>query len=66
MRIFYILISFIFCSCSITEKREDGFFPNSGLDEDAQDRSNTKYNLLDSNDGSQDPNINTTVFKQKF
>lgn len=58
-----LLIPFIICSCaSVNTNDRYGFFP-SGMSEDAQDRPyNTKYNLMDSTDGKQDPNANLKVW----
>lgn len=55
---------FIICSCtSINTNDRYGFFPGGGMSEDAQDRPyNTKYNLMDSTDGKQDPNANVKVW----
>lgn len=54
----------VLCSCASVQVDNDryGFFPTPGMQEDAQDRINTKYNLLDSSDGSKDPNANIKVW----
>ena len=66
MKAAIILISFLFCSCASYKQSDEGFFPAPGMDSDSQDRYNTKYNLLDSSDGSEDPNAQINIFKQKF
>ena len=53
-RCLLLLIPLALSSCATTEDRH-GFFP-AGMSEDAQDRNNTKYNLMDIPDGRQDPN----------
>ena len=43
----------VLCSCTtVKETNNYGFFPKPGMDEDSQDRNNTKYNIMDSSDGS--------------
>lgn len=51
-------------SCANVRVESDryGFFPNPGMSEDAQDRTNTKYNLMDSSDGRRDPNGDLKVW----
>jgi len=36
--------------------------PPPGLDADAQDRYNTKYNMMDSSDGSSDPTAEVKIW----
>jgi len=57
-------IPLVLCSCSTTRVENDryGFFPKPGMSEDSQDRTNTKYNLMDSPDGRRDPNANIKVW----
>jgi len=53
----------VLCSCTtVKETNNYGFFPKPGMDEDSQDRNNTKYNIMDSSDGSRDPNANIKVW----
>jgi hypothetical protein len=49
-----LLIPLALCSCATTADRH-GFFP-TGMSDEGQGRNNTKYNLMDSPDGRQDPN----------
>lgn len=66
---FYILMlmSLVLCSCTtVNETNNYGFLPKPGMNEDAQDRNNTKYNLMDSADGSQDPNAYIKVWGAKY
>lgn len=58
-----VLIPLIFSSCAnVKEDNRYGFFPGPGMSEDAQDFPNTKYNMMDSTDGSQDPSANIKVW----
>lgn len=57
MNMLVLLVPLMLSSCaSVNNSNRHGFFPNPGMHEDAQDRTNTKYNLMDSTDGKQDPN----------
>lgn len=62
MKLFVLFIPVIVCSCSTVQvdnsSNKYGFYPKPGMNEDAQDRNNTKYNLMDSSDGRQDPTAN--------
>jgi hypothetical protein len=60
-RYLLLLVPLVLSSCATTNDRY-GFFPGAGMDEDSQDRHNTKYNLMDSPDGRQDPNANVRVW----
>ena len=65
MKYFVMLpLTLILCSCSSVSVNNDryGFFPGPGMNEDSQDRNNTKYNLMDSPDGRQDPNAKINVW----
>jgi hypothetical protein len=57
----WILMTFFFIGCSNTNYRN---IPD-GMCEDSQNYS-TKYNLMDSPDGSQDPNINAKILSREF
>lgn len=62
-----LLIPLIICSCTtVNEHNNYGFFPAPGMDEDSQDRHNTKYNMMDSPDGSQDPNAHVKIWGTKY
>ena len=66
MKLIVLLVPVIFCSCSTVQvdssNSKYGFYPKPGMNEDAQDRTNTKYNLMDSSDGSKDPTANIKVW----
>lgn len=66
MRLLVFLIPIIFCSCSSVQVNNSnskyGFYPSPGMSEDAQDRYDTKYNIMDSSDGSKDPNAKVKVW----
>ena len=67
MKIILLGLPFILCSCAnINEHNNYGFSPGPGMSEDAQDRNNTKYNLMDSTDGQNDPNAHIDIWKTKF
>lgn len=69
MRLILTCLPLVLGSCTSIKVENDryGFFPKPGMSEDAQDRYyNSKYNLMDSSDGSGDPNAQLEVFKQKF
>lgn len=55
-------------ACSTIQVDDDryGFFPNPGMHEDGQDRNNTKYNLMDSPDGRQDPTAKIKVWRATY
>lgn len=55
-------------SCSTVTVKNDryGFIPGPGMSEDGQDRYNTKYNLMDSPDGSKDPTANLKVWEANY
>lgn len=56
-----VFIPFCVSACATNDKH--GFFPGPGMSEDAQDRQyNTKYNLMDSPDGRQNPNADVRVW----
>jgi hypothetical protein len=58
----WVFLAFILMGCSTTSqvRKEQGWFP-SGMAEDAQDYP-TKYNMMDSPDGSRNPNIQDNIF----
>jgi len=63
-----IITALLLSSCannSLNENNKYGFTVGPGMQEDAQDM-NSKYNLMDSSDGKQDPNINSVFWKTKF
>ena len=64
--LFWILIVFFMISCANVDKVQgkEGWFP-VGMDEDSQDFYNTKYNMMDTSDGSRG-NSDMKIFKQKF
>ena len=64
----FILLPIFLCSCSSVNVNNDryGFFPGPGMNEDSQDRNNTKYNLMDSPDGSKDPNAKINVWGANY
>jgi len=57
----WILMTFFFVGCANVSYKT---IPD-GMSEDAQDYP-TKYNLMDSPDGSQDPNINAKILSREF
>lgn len=64
---YLVLSSLALCSCSTTKDSGSyGFFLHPGMDEDAQDRNNTKYNLMDSSDGMKDPTANLKIWGTKY
>lgn len=64
---FIIFVCLLLTGCSNTKVyKSEGFFPNPGMSEDAQDFYNSKYNLLDSSDGSDDPNASYKIYNKKF
>jgi len=57
--VLFCFVSLCLNSCATTTVEDNGrcgFFPKPGMNEDAQDRPSTKYNLMDSPDGMKDPN----------
>jgi hypothetical protein len=54
VKFLYILPLLALASCATTQDKHGGF--PAGMSEDSQDQYNTKYNLMDSPDGKQDPN----------
>jgi len=57
MRLMLLAITLALSSCANVQVDNNryGFMPHPGMDSDSQDRNNTKYNLMDSSDGSKDP-----------
>jgi hypothetical protein len=56
------LMPLVLSSCaSLDEDNRYGFLPGPGMHEDAQDFP-TKYNQMDSSDGSQDPNAKLKIW----
>jgi hypothetical protein len=47
---------------SVNSNNNYGFNPGPGMQEDAQDRNNAKYNMMDSPDGRRDPNANVKLW----
>jgi hypothetical protein len=63
----FCIVPILLSGCaSVKQEGNYGFFPPPGMQEDAQDRYNSKYNLLDSSDGSEDPNANIKVWKAEY
>ena len=58
----WVLLSFFLMGCSTTSQvgKDQGWLP-SGMAEDAQDYP-TKYNMMDSPDGSKNPNAQVRIF----
>ena len=57
----FVLLCFCMMGCANTQTSyREGFMP-SGMAEDAQDYP-TKYNMMDSPDGSRNPNIQDNIF----
>jgi hypothetical protein len=54
VKFLYILPLLALASCATTQDKHASF--PAGMSEDSQDQHNTKYNLMDSPDGRQDPN----------
>lgn len=61
-----ILLSLNSCSTVSKVQEDDGWFPSPSQSEDNINWEYNKYNLLDSQDGSEDPNAKATIFKNKF
>jgi hypothetical protein len=62
----WVFLAFILMGCSTISQvgKDQGWFP-SGIEEDSQDYS-TKYNMMDSPDGSRNPNIEFKIFSYKY
>lgn len=62
----WAFLAFILMGCSTTSQvgKDQGWFP-SYVAEDSQDYS-TKYNLMDSQNGSKNPNIEFKIFSLKY
>jgi hypothetical protein len=58
---FAVAITFSSCA-SLHEDNRYGFLPGPGMSEDAQDFPDTRHNMMDSSDGSQDPNARLKVW----
>ena len=57
----FMALAFVFMGCANTQTSyREGFMP-SGMAEDAQDYP-TKYNMMDSPDGSKNPNAQVRIF----
>ena len=58
----WVLLSFFLMGCSTTSQvgKDQGWLP-SGMAEDSQDYP-TKYNTMDSPDGSKNPNAQVNIF----
>jgi hypothetical protein len=59
----WILLTFFFIGCASIDKvqEKEGWFP-TGMDEDNQSFYNSKYNTMDSADGSKSPNAQVNIF----
>lgn len=56
-------LAFALCSCaSVQDHNKHSFVLPPGMDTDAQDRHNTKYNMMDSSDGSKDPTASANIW----
>lgn len=62
----WVFLAFILMGCASVDKvgEKEGWFPN-GMSEDAQDYP-TKYNMMDSQDGSRNPNAQVNVFGVQY
>ena len=60
--LFWVFLVFLLMGCSTTSQvgKDQGWLP-SGMAEDAQDYP-TKYNMMDSPDGSKNPNAQVRIF----
>ena len=58
----WVFLAFVLMGCSTTSQvgKDEGWLP-TGMTEDAQDYP-TKYNMMDSPDGSRNPNIQDNIF----
>ena len=61
MKYIVLLLPLLLCNCASVHQ-EQGWFPAPGMHEDGQDRTNTKYNQMDSSDGSHDPTAKVKVW----
>jgi hypothetical protein len=63
MKKFIWLLPLALVGCaSVNSNNNYGFNPGPGMQEDSQDRNNTKYNMMDSPDGRRDPNANVKIW----
>lgn len=63
MKRLILLVPLILTACAnLNEQNNYGFNPGPGMQMDGQDRSNTKYNLMDSQDGMKDPNEKVKIW----
>jgi hypothetical protein len=63
MKKFICLLPLVLMGCaSVNSHNNYGFNPGPGMQEDSQDRYNTKYNMMDSLDGRRDPNANVKAW----
>ena len=62
----WVFLAFLLMGCSTTSQvgKDQGWLP-SGMAEDAQDYP-TKYNMMDSPDGSNNPNVQANIFNIKY
>jgi hypothetical protein len=62
----WVFLAFLLMGCSTTSQvsKDQGWLP-SGMAEDAQDYT-TKYNMMDSPDGSNNPNVQANIFNIKY
>jgi hypothetical protein len=62
----WVFLAFLMMGCSTTSQvsKDQGWLP-SGMAEDAQDYP-TKYNMMDSPDGSNNPNVQANIFNIKY
>jgi hypothetical protein len=62
----WVFSSFLLMGCSTTSQvsKDQGWLP-SGMAEDAQDYP-TKYNMMDSPDGSKNPNSQVNIFSVTY
>ena len=62
----WILFTFFFIGCASVDNvgEKEGWMP-SGMSEDAQDYP-TKYNMMDSPDGSKNPNAQVNIFRLHY
>ena len=57
----------ILCSCTtVSTDTKQYYSSRPGMSEDAQDFPNTKYNLMDSSDGQNDPTTNIKIWSTKY
>jgi len=62
----WILLTFFFIGCASIDKvqEKEGWFP-AGMDEDGQSFHNSKYNMMDTSDGSRG-NSDIKVFRLEY